>query len=237
MSVLRLVPVASLLAVLVALWGCGRTGSSGSSSSTSSLGFPRYTSKNEPWRKQEENRCLALGIVNTNRFVVRRASLGGPGACGVANPFEMSAAMGGRVAMRPAAMLRCEMIPAVDRWIGDVVQRSARQYFGMGVVEIKVAASYGCRPINHVRGAKLSEHGHANALDVSAFQLANGRWVTVKQGWYGDMRERSFLRQVHGGACQTFMTVLGPNYDRNHRDHFHLDLAWHGREGNKHICR
>jgi hypothetical protein len=91
--------------------------------------------------------------------------------------------------------------------------------------------------MNNVSGSKLSEHGHANALDVSAFMLADGRWITVKKGWRGDPRESAFLRQVHQGACETFFTVLGPNADANHHDHFHLDLARHGRDGNLRICK
>src|SRR5256885_128524 len=81
------------------------------------------------------------------------------------------------------------------------------------------------RAMNHVPGARLSEHGHANAVDISAFVLADGRVVQVKSGWWGAMAERTFLRAVHGGACSIFTTVLGPSYDANHRDHFHLDLA------------
>ncbi|MDX2155973.1 MAG: extensin family protein [Hyphomicrobiaceae bacterium] len=234
MSVLRTLSISSLLVGALALWGCGRTGSA---SSTSGLGFPRFISKPEPWRRDEESRCLALGLARPSPFLVQRAALGGPGHCGVATPFEMSAALAGRVAMRPAAVLRCEMIPAVDKWVAEVVQPGARRHFGLAVVELKVAASYACRPINHVSGARLSEHGHANALDVSAFQLADGRWISVKGGWWGDLRERSFLRHVHSGGCGIFMTVLGPNYDRAHRDHFHLDLAWHGRDGQKKICK
>lgn len=145
--------------------------------------------------------------------------------------------MSGQVAMRPAALLRCEMIPAVEKWLAEVVQPVAKRYFGLEVVEVKVAASYACRPINHVSGSRLSEHGHANAIDVSAMQLADGRWITVKGGWYGAPRERAFLRSLHNGACSIFMTVLGPNYDANHRDHFHMDLAWHGATGDKKICK
>ena len=149
----------------------------------------------------------------------------------------MSGADGGRVVLRPAATLRCPMIPAVDHWVKSVVEPAARYHFGAGVSELTVAASYGCRPINHVRGAKLSEHGHANAIDISRFSLADGRVVAVKDGWWGDARERAFLRAVHRGACDTFTTVLGPLYDRNHRDHFHLDLAHHGRSGTNRVCR
>ncbi len=129
------------------------------------------------------------------------------------------------------------MIPAVEKWVSDVLQPGARRHFGLQVVEIKVAASYACRPINHVSGNRLSEHGFANALDVSAVQLSDGRWITVKRGWRGDLRERAFLRHLHGGACQIFSTVLGPNSDRYHHDHFHFDLAWHGRDGRTKVCR
>ena len=180
---------------------------------------------------------MALGLARPSSFLAQRSSLGGPGTCGASYPFEMSAALDGRVAMRPAATLRCEMIPAVDKWMAEVVLPGARRHFGMPVVEIKVAASYSCRPRNNIWGAKLSEHGHANALDVSAFMLADGRWITVKQGWWGDPRERAFLRQMHRGACNIFTTVLGPLADRYHRDHFHLDLAWHGKDGRTMVCR
>lgn len=237
MSVSRRLAVVLLASSLVALGGCGRTSTSNPTSTAAVTGFPRFVSKPESWRGNEETRCLALGIARPSPFLVKRTSLGGPGQCGVANPFEMSGAQSGQVVLRPTALLRCEMIPAVEKWVAEVLQPGARRHFGMPVVEVKVAASYACRPMNHVRGAKLSEHGHANALDVSAVQLADGRWVSVKSGWYGDPRERAFLRSLHGGGCNIFMTVLGPNADANHRDHFHFDLAWHGRDGQKKICR
>lgn len=214
----------SVVGGLLVLWGCGKSG-------------PDYISKPEPWRADEESACLAAGYVRPTPFLVQRAALGGPGHCGAARPFEMSGAAGGQIQMRPAALLTCPMIPAVERWVQGVVSPAARRHFGMPVVEIKVAASFGCRPMNHVAGARLSEHGHANALDVSGFVLADGRVIKVKTGWWGDPRERFFLRELHQGACATFMTVLGPNYDANHRDHFHVDLARHGRDGMSRICK
>ena len=209
---------------VLTLWGCSKSP-------------PEFVSKPEPWRADEEGQCLTSGYVRRGPYLVERAALGGPGHCGAERPFEMSAAADGRVQMRPAALLRCPMIPAIERWTQEVVLPAARRNFGMPIVELKVAASFGCRPINHVRGARLSEHGHANALDVSGFLLADGRWVMVKSGWYGDPRERAFLRQLHQGACDTFTTVLGPNYDANHHDHFHMDLARHGRDGTYRICK
>lgn len=224
MSSRRYVRLALMGLGLLVLWGCAKTG-------------PRFVSRYEPWRDTEEQQCLQSGFVRNSPFLVQRTSLGGPGHCGAQRPFEVSGALGGRVALRPMALLRCPMIPAIDHWMQTTVMPAAMRNFGQPVAEIKVASSYSCRPMNHVDGAKLSEHGHANALDVSAFQLADGRWVSVKQGWYGDPRERAFLRQLHQGSCNTFTTVLGPNYDAAHRDHFHLDLARHGRDGEGRICK
>ena len=37
--------------------------------------------------------------------------------------------------------------------------------------------------------------------------------------------EGKFLQAVHADACETFGTVLGPEANYAHHDHFHLDLA------------
>lgn len=198
---------------------------------------PNFVAKYEPWREEEERACLASGVIAQKPFLNSRSALGGPSYCGTANPFEMSAADSGRVAMKPPALLRCPMIPTVDGWVRNVVSPAAWRHFGMGVSEVKVMASYSCRPMNNVGGAKLSEHGYANALDVGGFVLANGQQITIRRGWNGSPQEQAFLREVHQGACRDFTTVLGPNYDAKHRDHFHIDLARHGSDGLKRICR
>ena len=208
------------------LWGC------------STATGPTFVAKREPWRAQTERACLNSGLVQESRFLRSRSSLGGPSVCGALRPFEMSAADRGRVVLKPRALVRCPMVPKIDEWVQRSVVPAARYYFGRPVVEVKVAASYSCRPINHKRGARLSEHGYANALDVSAFILADGRKITVKDGWRGNRAEGAFLRDVHRAACETFTTVLGPNYDRYHHDHFHLDLARRRiRSGYKRVCR
>ncbi len=226
MSVRLLSPYLTIIALVLA--GC---------SSGPSFNAPHFKAKKEPWRADEEQACLASRSVVQTRFIRSRSALGGPSVCGAIRPFEMHAAADGRVAMKPAALLRCPMVPQVERWVRNVVEPAAHHYFGSPVVEMRVAASYACRPINHRRGARLSEHGYANALDVSRFKLANGRTITVKAGWNGDGAERAFLRYLHKGACDTFTTVLGPNYDRNHHDHFHFDLARRGRQGRGRFCK
>lgn len=215
--------VAIALAVLasLALWACSSR--------------PTFVAKDEPWRADEERACLASGYVRESPFVAVRSGLGGPSVCGALQPFTVSATARGLVSLQPPALLRCPMIPAVEHWMERIVMPAARYYLRGNVVGLKVAGSYSCRPMNHVSGGRLSEHGHANALDISAFVLDNGTVVTVKGGWWGALAERNFLRAVHDGSCSVFTTVLGPGYDAHHRDHFHLDLARHNAEGR--ICK
>ncbi len=149
-----------------------------------------------------------FGRARAHHIHQKQVCLGGPSVCGTERPFELSAVDEGRISLKPPAMLRCPMIPQVERWIRESVAPSARYYLGSDLVEISVAASYSCRPMNNVSGAKLSEHGYANALDVSGFTLASGRKVTLKRGWKRRRRRTGFsprdpsrrLRAVHDGA-------------------------------------
>ncbi|WP_068460709.1 extensin family protein [Hyphomicrobium sulfonivorans] len=196
-----------------------------------------FIAKDEPWRSSEERACLAAGVVRESPYIKTKLSLGGPSACGAEQPFELAAVRNGNVMLKPVAYLRCPMIPQVNLWVREVIEPAALRYYNSPLTELRIAGSYSCRPINHAFGAVLSEHGHANALDVSGFVLANGKTVSVKKGWRGDKRDQAFLREVRAGACHHFTTVLSPNYDRNHHDHFHVDLARRGKDGLRTVCK
>ncbi|HWK33456.1 MAG TPA: extensin family protein [Hyphomicrobium sp.] len=215
-----------IFGILVAwLSGCG--GNSGQ----------YFITKDEPWRSTEERACLASGAVRESPFLKTKLSLGGPTACGAERPFELAATDGGRVKVQPVALLRCPMIPQVNRWVREVIEPAALRYYNVPLTEMRIAGSYSCRPMNNAFGAMLSEHGHANALDVSGFVLADGRRISVKKDWRGNERDRAFLRTVRAGACEHFTTVLSPDYDRNHHDHFHVDLARRGSDGLRIVCK
>ncbi|MGB5212338.1 MAG: extensin family protein [Anderseniella sp.] len=162
-------------------------------------------------------------------------SVDGRGACGIKNAWKVSAV--GGVAFSTPARVRCQMVGATNRWIGKVMQPAAQSTFGERVVKLHIAASYACRGRDNKRGAKISEHAFGNALDVSAFTLASGRVVEVEDGWKSGGKESAFLKQVHGKACGTFTTVLGPKANAAHRNHFHFDLGKHGRSGKGKYCR
>lgn len=195
-----------------------------------------FVAKSEPWRRDFEASCIRAGAVRESPFIAGRSSLtGGDGYCGAARPFEVTAVGNGFVGMKPAATVQCQMVPALDQWVDQVVAPAAHAIYGLGVAEMKVLASYACRPMNNRWGAKLSEHGHANAVDIGGFTLTNGRYVSVLDGWRGSAADRRFLRAVHDGACGTFSTVLGPEHDAAHRNHFHLDLM--PRHVGKGVCK
>lgn len=130
----------------------------------------------------------------------------------------------GPVAVKPTATLACPIVSELDRWFADSVQPSAMRWFGQRVVEIKQISAYSCRGMNGNPHAHISEHAFGNALDVAGFTLADGRRISVKDGWRGLPEEQGFLRDVQSGACAHFTTVLAPGSNVYHYDHIHVDL-------------
>ena len=130
----------------------------------------------------------------------------------------------GPVAVKPAATLACPIVSMLERWLADSVQPAAQRWFGTRVVEIKQISAYSCRGMNGNSRAHISEHAFGNALDIAAFTLADGRRISVKDGWRGLPEEQGFLRDVQGAACQHFNTVLAPGSNVYHYDHIHVDL-------------
>ncbi|RVQ65527.1 extensin family protein [Croceicoccus ponticola] len=118
----------------------------------------------------------------------------------------------------------CPLSQTVASWARYGVDRAARQMLGSGLVKIETFGSYSCR--NVAGSTRRSAHSNANALDIAAFVLADGRRISVKDGWdNGTEIERRFLRVVQGSACKRFGTVLGPDYNAAHNDHFHVEMG------------
>jgi hypothetical protein len=125
--------------------------------------------------------------------------------------------------------MTCPLADALARWTRDATQKAAVAWLDSPVVRIESFGTYSCRPINNVAGARLSEHGLSNAVDISGFVLANGRKITVLADWNGpDPDARNFLHAVHDAGCRRFQVVLGPDANALHRNHFHFDMG-HGR--------
>ncbi|MBV1917030.1 MAG: extensin family protein [Sphingomonadaceae bacterium] len=116
----------------------------------------------------------------------------------------------------------CATANTLAAWARYGVDRAARQILGSPLVRIHTMGSYNCRNIAGTN--QRSAHATANAIDVSGFELADGRRISVLNDWNsGSVAERRFLRIVHKSACKRFGTVLGPAYNAAHRNHFHLE--------------
>jgi hypothetical protein len=124
----------------------------------------------------------------------------------------------------PAATLACPLVSRLNRFVSDKVQPAARRWFRQPVIEIKQISAYSCRGMNGDPDANISEHAFGNALDMAAFTLADGRKITVKDGWHGAPEEQGFLHDIQGAACEMFTTVLAPGSNAYHYDHMHVDL-------------
>lgn len=192
------------------------------------------------WRQQAENACLAQKRVQASAWIQPVTEMSGPGICGLTVPFKVSALAGGTVAFNSTATLDCSMVAELDAWLADTVQPAARARFGVDVAQINSMGSYACRGMNNQMGASLSEHSFGNAMDIGGFVLADGRKVSIMRDWKGgDEQTQAFLRDVQGGACDHFTTVLAPGSNAFHYDHIHMDLAMHGNtsRGLRRICK
>lgn len=163
---------------------------------------------------------------------LRRPAVG-EGACRASQRMILT---GNRLVptMRPAnAAPGCAVTAAMALWTRDVVQPAAERHFGQDVVELENLGSYNCRTI--AGSAAQSEHSTANAIDISAFVLADGTRISLINDWAPGDKRSEFLHAVRDESCGLFSTILSPDYNRAHADHFHLDMA--ARTAGWTVCR
>ncbi len=145
---------------------------------------------------RRSNGCTTRNTILLERFGVKASNLG-PMTCGLASKFI--------------------------NWSNGDVNQAAIRVFGSGLERVETFGTYSCRRVSGTRN--LSEHAKSNAVDISGFVLKNGHRISVLQGWRGNQDEQRFLRQIRDDACNQFGTILSPDYNEAHKDHFHLDNA------------
>lgn len=171
----------------------------------------------------QAQQCLAVLSGTGSRFTSLPDRYLGSG-CSNLNTVQLSDLSGdvGRFAISNIGPVHCPTATAFAGWARFGVDRAARQILGSPLDRIETMGSYSCR--NVAGTGRRSAHSLAQAIDVSGFVLQDGRRVTVLGDWSnGDEREREFLRVVRRSACKRFGTVLSPDYNAAHRDHFHLE--------------
>lgn len=148
-------------------------------------------------------------------------------ACGIDDPVRITSIAG--VRLSPPALLGCPTARRLADWIAGPVHALALEHLQSRVAEVQVMGSYACRTQNSAAGGRMSEHARGRAIDIGGFQLTNGQTVSVARDW-GSNPKGDFLRRIWRLGCGPFRTVLGPDADRHHNDHLHLDTAPADRE-------
>lgn len=141
--------------------------------------------------------------------------------CGVAQPVRVTSIDG--IGLSQASIMDCETARAIKSWIRTGLRPSVGRTGG-GPAQLHIAAHYSCRTRNSQPGARISEHGKGRAIDISAIRLRDGSDISVLNDW-GSGRKGRILAKLHDSACGPFGTVLGPEANKFHRDHFHFDTA------------
>ena len=122
--------------------------------------------------------------------------------------------------------MACPLAATLAIWEENVVQPAAREIFGSDVTEIEQLGTYSCRRI--AGSERWSTHAQAKAIDISAFRLADGQRISLAGDWNGTGKPSQFLHRIRDEGCAVFGTLLGPDYNAAHRDHFHLQQAGFG---------
>lgn len=139
--------------------------------------------------------------------------------CGIPNAVRLRTVHG--VTLTSPATINCTAAQSISQWVLDAEDIIGNT--GGGMANLRVMASYACRTRNSRAGARLSEHATGNAIDIGGIGLRNGSELSVLSDWRSG--NSSVMRGLHEAACGTFGTVLGPESDRFHQDHFHFDVA------------
>jgi hypothetical protein len=154
------------------------------------------------------------------------------GSCSVPHPLNVSS-LGSGVAIGPETILNCAETESLARWMKEVVVPSATRLLGSAPNRIAQDSAYVCRNRYNDPHQKISEHAHANALDVKSFGFAGRDPVNIGLA-KADSPEAQFEAEIRKGSCTYFTTVLGPGSNAAHATHFHLDMAF--RRGGYRLC-
>lgn len=131
--------------------------------------------------------------------------------------------------------------PLVDCQFALGLYRAAPVFAKLGVAKVRYSNTW--RPAPRRRWRSMGHHPRGMAMDVHEYVLKDGTKVDVLKDWeklYGGpgncvgrpkTKKGALLRRI---ACaleraHVFYTILTPDSDRAHRDHFHISGAAFGR--------
>lgn len=180
------------------------------------------------WRLQEDPALCVAALQTSSLRYAQQADSPANAKCPLINTLPIQ---GGDVALSSSFLSSCRLAVAYALFEVHQLQPAAQSVFGQKVAQIDHLGSFACRNVYNRSEGRLSQHASANALDIAGFRLADGRRISVLRDWNDDAENGRFLKTVRDGACKQFNTVLSPDYNAAHRNHFHLDM------GGWRVCR
>lgn len=184
-----------------------------------------------------EQALVAAGVSFLPASVPLKQKLGGTYTCGTEQAIVYRKGPE-RIRYNAQPLVSCGLGLALARF-ETIVQEEAVRVLGQRVVRIEQGGTYNCRKMTRFRNM-VSEHSYANAIDVRAFTLADGRRVTVLSDFGAIDREpnsakgrfiRTLARRLY--EERVFSVVLTPFWDALHKDHLHLDMARYRVDGTR----
>jgi hypothetical protein len=133
-------------------------------------------------------------------------------------------------------LVDCRLALSLDDFAGAMAQR--------GILEVRTLSAYRTRAESGCTHKYPGEqHCAALAVDVGSFKRRDGKILDVQRDFHGrigtltcrdgshaqpDTPEAKELWDIACGAAgKTFLVVLTPNWNSEHKNHFHLELTTH----------
>lgn len=171
--------------------------------------------------KADRDTCrAALATASRLRFEPLKDRAMGE-ACGFDNVVRADSSP---ITFAPRVTATCAMQAALY-WYQDQLAAPALAHMRSPLVRITQFGTFSCRNVNNAQDGRRSEHAAANAIDIAAFHFADRRSVSVLRDYGKETEQGRFLAAARQEACRVFNTVLGPDYNRLHANHFHLDMG------------
>ncbi|BBU29694.1 hypothetical protein BTHE68_34280 [Burkholderia sp. THE68] len=175
------------------------------------------------WRTMRDAQRCDASLARSGLAYREMADATGPGGCALADVVRVTQAEDLRFSA--PFLATCPLALGMAYFAHQYLQPAALDMYGERVARIEHVGSYACRNVNHQQDAALSQHARANAIDLTGFVLDDGRRITLARWDDAASPDGQFLRRVHEGACRSFDTTLGPDYNALHKTHFHVDMG------------
>ena len=180
-------------------------------------------------RRLTPQACVSLLTqANQRRLIRTQAVADSAGECPLSNVVRVRDF--GPVSLNSSFLASCPLALSSALFVSQQARPLTKTWTGSELARIEHLGSFACRNIYSRPDARRSEHATADALDISAFRLANGQRVTVLNGWKAE-KTQPWLQALLSASCGYYGNGLGPDYNAAHANHFHLGMRGYG------LCR